>query len=346
MLSLLVTGCGNNHAASNARASAEIFLQRYVQPDGRVVRIDQGGDTVSEGQAYAMLLDVATRNQAQFASVWDWSRENLSDTDGLLAYHWQNGRIADHSSASDADLDIARALVLAGSEWHNRTWTAEGAKYATAIVNNETATFGGQLWLLAGPWARTNNPHYLDPSYFDPGAFELFTSVTHDPRWARLATSSAAALTADTHNGTQLPSDWATVSSAGKVEASAPPAGGAMVYGYDAFRVLIRGADGCRVTPVRQLDSDLFPLAQKTASSSDRADTYNTNGTPSESGYNPLMLIAAAGSASASGDDKARNTYLDEAATVEPSQQTYYLDAWVALGRYYLTTSALSGCKL
>ena len=36
---------------------------RYVDADGRVVRRDQGGDTVSEGQAYAMLLAAAERRR-------------------------------------------------------------------------------------------------------------------------------------------------------------------------------------------------------------------------------------------------------------------------------------------
>src|SRR6266571_1756749 len=42
-----------------ARSSAQAFLDGYIDPDGRVVRRDQGGDTVSEGQSYAMLTAVA-----------------------------------------------------------------------------------------------------------------------------------------------------------------------------------------------------------------------------------------------------------------------------------------------
>ncbi|MBV8429650.1 MAG: hypothetical protein JO244_00690, partial [Solirubrobacterales bacterium] len=46
------------HAQYEQRAvpAAQHFLDRYVLPDGRVERIDQGGDTVGEGQAYGMLL--------------------------------------------------------------------------------------------------------------------------------------------------------------------------------------------------------------------------------------------------------------------------------------------------
>src|ERR1700756_1318941 len=37
-----------------ARQAGRTFLSHYVAADGHVVRHDQDGDTVSEGQAYAM----------------------------------------------------------------------------------------------------------------------------------------------------------------------------------------------------------------------------------------------------------------------------------------------------
>jgi hypothetical protein len=40
----------------------------------------------------------------------------------------------------------------------------------------------------------------------------------------------------------------------------------------------------------------------------------------------------------------ATTRYLGLAATAEARSPSYYLDAWVALGRYLLTTTALSAC--
>lgn len=48
-----------------------------VDPDGRVVRHDQGGDTVSEGQAYAMLVAVAVGDHDTFTRVWAWTQQHL-----------------------------------------------------------------------------------------------------------------------------------------------------------------------------------------------------------------------------------------------------------------------------
>jgi len=64
-----------NRAVQVGRA----FLDRYEDPDGRVVRRDQGGDTVSEGQAYGMLIAVGVRDQVRFDRAWTWSRRHLAE---------------------------------------------------------------------------------------------------------------------------------------------------------------------------------------------------------------------------------------------------------------------------
>ena len=103
--------CGaRGRALGGCGGSEERFLDRYVDDDGRVVRHDQGGDTVSEGQAYAMLLAVAADDRDRFAQVWDWTRAHLQRGDGLLAWRWAGGRVVDDEPATDADLDAARAL--------------------------------------------------------------------------------------------------------------------------------------------------------------------------------------------------------------------------------------------
>jgi endo-1,4-beta-D-glucanase Y len=46
------------------------FLAKYVLPDGRVARPDQGDDTVSEGQAYGLLLAEVADEPAVFGRIW------------------------------------------------------------------------------------------------------------------------------------------------------------------------------------------------------------------------------------------------------------------------------------
>jgi endoglucanase len=60
-----------------------------------------------------MLLAVAAGDQARFRAAWAWTRGDILQPSGLLAWHWQDGRVADAEPASDADVDTAYALELA-----------------------------------------------------------------------------------------------------------------------------------------------------------------------------------------------------------------------------------------
>src|SRR5215472_14856734 len=62
------------------------FLATYVQPDGRVTRPDQGGDTVSEGQAYGLLLAEVAGDNGAFGRIWRWTHDHLQLPNGLFAY--------------------------------------------------------------------------------------------------------------------------------------------------------------------------------------------------------------------------------------------------------------------
>src|SRR3954469_17661364 len=94
-------GWSSGHDASPSVGGGSHFLDRFVAGDGRVVRHDEGGDTVSEGQGYAMLLAVRDGDEARFNRVWRWTKTNLQRDDGLFSWRWQNGQVADESPAAD-----------------------------------------------------------------------------------------------------------------------------------------------------------------------------------------------------------------------------------------------------
>src|SRR5258708_21667401 len=98
-----VTSCGASSSPQQAAASR--FLEAYARPDGRVVRLDQGRDTVSEGQAYGMLLAEVTGNTAAFRRIWAWTQQHLQLTNYLFAFHANAaGQVISPEPASDADL--------------------------------------------------------------------------------------------------------------------------------------------------------------------------------------------------------------------------------------------------
>ena len=176
------------------------FLDEYVEDDGRVVRHDQGGDTVSEGQAYAMLLAVAERDEERFERVWTWTREHLRRDDGLLSWRWADGRVVDPEPASDADLDAARALMVAAKRFGEPRYAEEGRALGRAIGDHETTLAAGKTVLVAGPWAQ-GRP-VVNPSYFSPRAFAAI---------GRGDLAGTSRLLADRLTADGLPPDWAVV---------------------------------------------------------------------------------------------------------------------------------------
>ena len=343
---LLVLRPGSDGATAStttdrqARAAARNFLATYVDSDGRVVRRDQGGDTVSEGQAYAMLAAVTAGDKPAFDRTWSWSQQNLSRSDGLLSWKWSDGTVTDPSSAADADLDAAWALALAGKEFGDAQDTRDGRTLATAILRHETvSTPVGQV-LVAGSWA-TTAPYPVNPSYFAPAAYAELRALTGDPTWAKVADSSRTlliSLVRDRH----LPPDWAQVGADGTVTASNAPDGAGPQFGDDAGRVPVWYASSCARAD-RQVAASLEPLLDDSPAGRQSA-AYDLAGSP-QVGYDvPLGQVAAAAAAGAAGDSSAVAKGLADAATLAAQQKTYYGSAWLALGRTLLTTDILGSC--
>jgi len=226
------------------REAAADFLDRYVDGDGRVVRHDQGGDTVSEGQSYALLLAQVAGDRERFDRVWEWTRSNLLRPDGLLASHADAGRVIDRNPASDGDLVTAWALLRAPGPRADELRRA-GRRMAGAVLEREIAAPPGPGLLAAGPWA-TGQPASLNPSYWALPAFAALGEEAGDGRWEELGAASVAMIGALTDEGRLLPPDWARADGAA-VSASASPNGDPpeVQYGPDAQRVVVWLASSC-----------------------------------------------------------------------------------------------------
>ena len=324
------------------RSAAQLrtdFLDDYVQ-GGRVVRTDQGGDTVSEGQAYGLLIAYANDDRETFDRIWSWTQRHLLTDDGLLAWRWTpDDGVADEQSASDADLDAARALVLAGEHWEDDRLTTAGTTMAAAILDHETAQTELGTILLPGPWADTE-PYRYNASYASPAAFRILERATGDRRWTALEEGSTAA-TAAVLEGSDLPSDWSQVHADGTVDAM-PATGdqGSVVYGWEAMRLPLRYAEACSADD-RALAGSIAPTLRRTTQLAAQLDLGGTAVTGDTSGLAYAARAAAehaAGSTSAATADLRR---MDRTAATTP---TYYGDAWAALGATMLTSDVLGGC--
>jgi endo-1,4-beta-D-glucanase Y len=320
-----VIGCGGGDDSSSSKSSKSVpdkrsdavskrFLDTYVDDDGRVQRADQGGDTVGEGQAYGMLIAVAIGDEQRFDKIWSWAKDNIQRPDGLLSFLWKDGKVADPEAASDADVDAARALLVASCRFKKPAYKQEALDLGKAILDNETASFQGSPVLVAGPWAR-KDPITVNPSYFSPATFAALGEATGDGRWGSLSASARSVTDILMPNEGSLPPDWASVQKGKPVPISAPgQTTGPGRFGFDAARTLVRMAEDPDPAG-RRIAAKAWPAFDGKDPAQIPVE-HDLNGQPAGGTQHPMALVAAAGAA-------------------------YYGAAWVALGRIMLDSTAL-----
>lgn len=340
-------GSGSKRASGSTRghspeAAARRFLNRYVTSDGRVQRIDQGGDTVGEGQAYGMLMAAAIGDSKRFDAIWGWTKANLRRKDGLISFLWRDGKIQDPQAASDADVDATRALLVAGCRFHRPDLRQDALGLGRAIMKVETASFQGSPVLTAGPWA-VKNPVTLNPSYFSPATFAALQAATGDGKWGSLAASSRTVVDKLLQGSSRLPPDWARLEARGPVPIGSPGNTQATPqFSFDAVRTLVRMAEDPDPTG-RQITARAWPVFENQDPSKLTVE-HDLSGKPTGGTMNPVVLVSAAGAADAAGQPAARDRLLGAAEALDKRQPTYYGAAWVALGRIMLTSKALDSC--
>lgn len=343
-LAATAVACGAGTAASPPRQpGAARFLASYAQPDGRVVRPDQGGDTVSEGQAYGMLLAESAGNHDAFGRVWRWTRDHLQLADGLFAWHADAaGKVTGQQPASDADLIIAWALLRyqgPGADGYHR----DGRPVAAAIMAHEVTTGpGGVPVLTAGPWA-TGRPASLNPSYWSLPALQGLAQLTGDQAWHRMAAGAVTLTSQLTRDGRLLPPDWAELTAAGALRPEPAPDGSQpqTQYGPDAQRTVVWFAASCdpKAKALAARWWQLLRSGDHVRALALRLDGTVQNGTPTA-----LSMVASAAAARAAGDGATAHKLLRQAAGQQHAHPTYYDGAWDALGPALLSAGSLSAC--
>jgi endoglucanase len=320
-----------NRVGVATQAAAEHFLASYLTADGRVLRHDQGGDVVSEGQAYGMLIAGIAGRPATLRRIWAWTKAHLSRDDGLLAFHATgDGEITSHEPAADADVLAAYAL-LDYDGLHAEALHADGSRLAKAVLAAESVPLPtGELIPVAGSWATGTSPPTVNPSYWMPGVFTAIARLTGDGRWARAATASESLLLQVTDGGSRLPPDWAHLEDGRLTPAVAPGGGTGIRYGLDAARLPLWLATGDS-EPGRRLAASWWT---EVLSGDERAAglALSLTGDVIDDRTNPLPLLAAAATAAAAGDLAASRALRTRAIAQGHEQPTYYGDAWLSIG--------------
>lgn len=232
------------------------YKEQYVDVSGRAVDWQREGITTSEGQSYTLLRAVWIDDQATFDLAWRWTRENLQREDGLFA--WLFGQrapgvygvlseVGGGNTASDADTDIATALLFAYSRWGEPAYLAEARRIIRGIWQEEVVILNDRPVLAANDLEEDLSAKILvNPSYFSPYAYRMFQNVDPQHAWLDLLdnmyalTKRSTLVKLDAAASAALPPDWFAIDRVtGEVEA-ARGANLASVYGYEAARLPFR----------------------------------------------------------------------------------------------------------
>jgi endoglucanase len=334
---------GESVPAGLQQTAVAAFLATCVQPDCRVYRPDQGGDTVSEGQAYGLLLAEVAGQPAVFGRIWQWTQDHLQLHGGLFGYHADAaGHLLSAQPASDADLLIAWALLrYQGPDAAERHQA--GQQVAAAVLRQEVTTGpGGAPVLTAGPWA-TGRPASLDPSYWALPALTGLARLTGDQEWQQLADEAVALTNHLTAGGRDLPPDWAQLADGGVLTPAAAPNGSEpqAEYGLDAERTVVWFAVSCDPR-ARALAGRWWALLREPGRA--QAMALRPNGVIIDPAAAPLPLVAAAAAAQTVGQQSVGPRLLQRASAQQHSHPTYYGGAWAALGPALLSGALGSAC--
>lgn len=236
-----------------------LYRQKFVTAEGRVVDDVNGGISHSESQGYGLLLACLAGDRATFASIFAFVRtELLIRDDGLAAWRWDpkaSPHVTDINNASDGDLLIADALACAGTRWDMPAYTATARQIAKALAKVALLQRAGETWLMPAATGfsekeRADGP-VINPSYWVFEAFPVLARLTGDQRWMQAQASGLKLLDGLARRGMAAP-DWLSI------QADPRPADGfAPQLGYNAIRVplyLLRAglADKARLEPFRQ----------------------------------------------------------------------------------------------
>ncbi len=155
---------------------------------------------VSEGQGYGMLITAYMAGyddsaKIYFDGLYNYYRAHPSDVNNrLMAWRQRTGCVSgtdERNSATDGDLDIAYALLLADKQWGRNgiiNYKQEALLLMNAIMQDEINQ--NLFSVKLGDWSNTSEPTFFNStrsSDFMLNHFKVFAEVTGNTNWNTVA---------------------------------------------------------------------------------------------------------------------------------------------------------------
>ena len=213
-----------NVTLEDARAAYEAWKAVHLEDcSGGVWRVrwesTKLDSTVSEGIGYGMLLTVSFGDRAAFDGLAAYATK-MADANGLM--HWLRYGCDAHydtkysgypdNAASDADLDVAMALLMAQCKWGDAKYGAQATQIIGAMQQHFFVAVDGLQVLKPGDskWFSDMGGGCVNYSYFAPAYYRAFAE--HVPAaaafWNQAASDTYKLLAKASNASTGLVRNW------------------------------------------------------------------------------------------------------------------------------------------
>lgn len=191
---------------------------------------ENASETKVESMGWSMIIAAYMGDKTTFDGLYKFYKSKIQGH-GMMAWKVTCGGVSDAGSASDGDLDVAFAMVVASWQWGD-SYKTEAVKLINT-VKKLIVNCGGTS-VIAGGMAGMGTYggcQETDISYHTPAFFRCFAELTNDEAWNKLAEDSYTLLNNGANQTTGLVPDWQTL-------AGGQASGGRNhTYGFDACRV-------------------------------------------------------------------------------------------------------------
>jgi endo-1,4-beta-D-glucanase Y len=220
----------------------------FVTPCGGncVMRPENANDVVSEGIAYGMLIAVNMNDKTLFDALWSYEQGHKA-AGNLMTWclgsaksgGMGSGCSQSGGSATDADEDMAFALLVADKQWGG-SYKSTATSVISDIWSHDIDT--SSLLPTGGSNYGNTSSKPTDPSYFAPSYYRLFATVDSAHAWGTVASNVYTAINKVATSSGLVPA-WCSNNCSGVGSNGGADDG---IYQYDSHRVPWRlGLDAC-----------------------------------------------------------------------------------------------------
>jgi endo-1,4-beta-D-glucanase Y len=220
-------------SANTIRNAYSTWKNSFLRECNGMYRVcgDIDSITISEGMGYGMLLTAYFGEKEYFDGFLEFYKsKRTSQAYNFMGWRVTCDDIIDQGSATDGDLDVAFALIVAHYQW-GESYLDE-AKNIIAILKEHYFVNCEGVYTMkpGGHWGGCD---LTDISYYSPAYFRLFAEVSADTFWNTMAEDAYTILENGANDTTGLVPDW---QSCDGVPGGNPPSGRIDYYRYDACR--------------------------------------------------------------------------------------------------------------